>query len=456
MTTPPQESAIYDIGIIGGGVVGCAIAREAAAEFGLSVVVMEREADVLSHASGSNSGILCTGVDTAAPTERALIRDSISRFRSFYKAMNLPSRECGSLVCDFSKPDVHNEVASKSTRLEEVLAESHNAGDTNASLLDSEEVARLENDLAPTNGAVHIPGETVVDPWLSAVALAVHARQNGAVFHTSFDAGHIESPVDDDCWIIHRKQVPESCQDGQNVTQHPDLLRARVVVNATGLWADELQASVLGQAPGFTLQPRRGQYVVFEGAAGTTCPIQPIPTQFTKGVFVFTTLYDQIVVGPTALDQKSKTDRSVDDVVRTELMKYSHSVLPTLQSTALVVGDYVGLRPATEHRDYQIQLKPSQRWLTVAGVRSTGLTASLGIGRYCLSLLINTGILVPKAKHTTITRPLPDVVELAREFRAQGCEFVRIDGWCYRVTHPLTRWGWAGAKGLAAPPVRSP
>ena len=136
--------------------------------------------------------------------------------------------------------------------------------------------------------------------------------------------------------------------------------------------------------------------------------------------------------------------------MREVLKDYCYSVLPQSRQTADVVGDYVGIRPATEYRDYQIRFDPTHRWLTVAGIRSTGLTASLGIGRHCLHLLTSTGLLEPSQNHHKVTRPLPDVAELAREYRERGVQYVSLDGYDYRVTHPLTRWGWEAGTGLAA------
>ena len=124
--------------------------------------------------------------------ERALIRDSISRVREFCMDHNVPTRECGSLVClwpwdddgvlDEKKLEENEEdidlISSSQERLKHVLQESHIAGDKDASFLSSDEVAELEPALSSKcKGAVHIPGETVVDPWLFPLALAAHSRE---------------------------------------------------------------------------------------------------------------------------------------------------------------------------------------------------------------------------------------------------------------------------------------
>ena len=90
---------MYDVAVIGRGVVGITIARSAVLA-GLRVVLLEASGDLLTGASGSNSGIACTGVDATEGTlERALIRDAISQIRGFCRDHNVPNRPCGSLVC---------------------------------------------------------------------------------------------------------------------------------------------------------------------------------------------------------------------------------------------------------------------------------------------------------------------------------------------------------------------
>jgi glycerol-3-phosphate dehydrogenase len=125
--------------------------------FGWNCALVEAEPDLLSVASGGNSGIVCTGVDALPGSlERALIRDSISQFRIYCDQHNIPTKTCGSLVCCWAWDD-NNRL------LENVLKESHQAGDTHASILSGNQVlTEKESNLASLcSGAVHIPGEIV-------------------------------------------------------------------------------------------------------------------------------------------------------------------------------------------------------------------------------------------------------------------------------------------------------
>jgi glycerol-3-phosphate dehydrogenase len=428
-----DDGIIYDLVIIGGGVVGLAILRQATLQ-GYKCCLVEQEHQVLHWASGSNSGIICTGVD-ASPTslERALIRDSIVHIPLFCQQMNIPSRSCGSLVCQWPW--------DSEVKLEAVLAESHEAGDTEASILTSQQVLRKEPNLnLKVIGAVHIPGEIVIDPWLFSIALCVHARENGARVITNFRADPTRSFMNDNIWTV----VREPTQGNSS----PASIQARAVVSATGVWADLVQLQQHGSCS-WNAQPRRGQYRVFQAStinSTITHPVQPVPLQHSKGIFVFATMYDQIVVGPTALDQESRTDRSIDPAVADQLAQHAKRILPNLD-VRMHVGDYAGIRPGTDQRDYIIQVDSAKRWIVCASIRSTGLTASLGIGRHVVRQLSHSCGLLPQSKMKAKTTPLPILDDMIRDFLHRNDGMVEINGNLYKVTHPLTVYGWRSCEG---------
>ncbi|CAB9523402.1 L-2-hydroxyglutarate dehydrogenase, mitochondrial [Seminavis robusta] len=436
----------YDVLVIGGGVVGLTILRFATLK-GWKCALVEAEPDLLTWASGSNSGIACTGVDASPGTlERALIRDSVSRVRPFCRDHNIPTRPRGSLVCQWPWD-------STTEALQHVLQESHDAGDTHASILSAQQVQALEPNLSKNcRGAVHIPGEIVVDPWLFSIAYAVHARENGATIYTHWKFDPQKSFFDGNTWTAVR-------ESSLSTDTGPSVLKAKTIVNATGLWSDEIQSKLHQNNPQqsaasssnnqWTAKPRRGQYLLFQSTPRTRIvhPIQPVPTQRTKGIFVFSTLYDQIVVGPTALDQESKTNRQVDPTVAKELARYAQKIIAGLDPQASYVGSYVGIRPGTDKRDYQIHTSPALHYVAAAGIRSTGLTASLGIGRHICHLL---GSFLSEPTTATIrTTPLPNVATLVQQYHQRGDQTVCIQGHIYKVTHPLTKFGWERQSGLA-------
>ena len=123
------------------------------------------------------------------------------------------------------------------------------------------------------------------------------------------------------------------------------ILYAKAVVNATGIDADVIQAATADvSSPHWKSIPRRGQYRVFmaDNCTHVMRPIQPLPTQQTKGIFVYSSLYDHLVVGPTAQDQDSRYDRTVDPAVADELTGFALRVLPDLDPYKQYVADFVG------------------------------------------------------------------------------------------------------------------
>jgi glycerol-3-phosphate dehydrogenase len=105
--------------------------------------------------------------------------------------------------------------------------------------------------------------------------------------------------------------------------------------------------------------PRKGEYIVFEPSPshqGTlTAPIQPVPNDRTKGVYLFRSSHGLIACGPTAVDVDVFEDVSVSDEAAAELKAHALRVMPSL-SEGRIVGRYAGLRPATDKRDYQVKV----------------------------------------------------------------------------------------------------
>ena len=124
------------------------------------------------------------------------------------------------------------------------------------------------------------------------------------------------------------------------------------------------------QESSFTVTPGKGEYVVFStNSAGTIArPVVPVPTKQTAGLYVFETVYGHTVVGPTNIRQASKTDRHVSNSSTTALLNHLFLLYPSMRS-ARPVGLYAGLRPATQHQDFYINIDLARGWVTVGGIR---------------------------------------------------------------------------------------
>ncbi len=158
-----------------------------------------------------------------------------------------------------------------------------------------------------------------------------------------------------------------------------------VVINCAGLYADAVARGFGDDS--FTIAPRKGEFLVFPDP-GLQEILLPVPSRHTKGVIVFPTLDGHICCGPTALDLTDKTDWSVRDEARQALGERLRAILPAVRSAPVFA--YAGLRPAGANgENYVIGWSAySDRLLNVAAIRSTGLTAALGIADYVCSDLL--------------------------------------------------------------------
>ena len=139
----------------------------------------------------------------------------------------------------------------------------------------------------------------------------------------------------------------------------------------------------------FEIYPRKGEFLVFEPPGGDRLEriLLPVPAKRTKGVLVFLTLDGKVVAGPTAVDTDDKDDWSVRPDAAGEILPKAWAMLPALEG-AQPVASYAGLRPAGRGVNYVV--RPSrvcEGLVNVAAIRSTGLSASLGISERVVELV---------------------------------------------------------------------
>ncbi len=358
---------VFDVAVVGGGVVGCAVARRLTLE-GARVVLLERGADILSGASKANSALLHTGFDAPPGSlELACMQEGYREYLEIRGRLNLPLLETGAMVAAWSEADL--------SRLDAIEAQARENGVHDVARLDAAQARRREPLLADhLRGALLVPGEHVIDPWSAPLAYLTQAVENGAV--ARFDADVSGGALDEGVWTL---------RTGAGT------FRARAVVNCAGLFGDVLERRLLGEA-GFTIKPRKGQFVVFDKPAakllGTI--ILPVPNERTKGVVLARTIFGNLLVGPTAEEQDDRTRAAVDAGALKALRAKAVEMVPALRDMP-VSAVYAGLRPASELKEYRVRADPERRWIRVGGIRSTGLTAALGLAGHVSRLLGSFG-----------------------------------------------------------------
>ena len=393
--------------IIGAGVVGCAMARRFTLE-GAKVALVEKAPDILDGASKANSAILHTGFD--APTgsvEWACIRAGYEEYEDIRDELGLVQDRCGAHVVAWTREDMD--------RLESICAQAHENGIADVRIVGAADLRRAEPNLSQKAlGAVLVPNESIIDPWSAPYVYLRQALENGASVYLHCDV--VAGDLEDGCWTLRTSR-------GE--------LRARTVLNCAGLYGDLVDRALLGEAD-FKITPRKGQFVVFDKAASglISSVILPVPTEKTKGVVLFRTVFGNLAVGPTAEDQPSRTDASCDEATLRALIGEGVAMLPALADMP-VTATYAGLRPASEFKDYRIVARPEQNWITVGGIRSTGLSAALGIARHVYGLYEGMG-----GAHQPIAEPSrPVATVLAQSGGPSGPRDWQCDGHGEIVCH---------------------
>ncbi|HWT96126.1 MAG TPA: FAD-dependent oxidoreductase [Terriglobales bacterium] len=350
-----------DIVIVGGGIVGCAIFRRFAM-MGLKPLLIEAGGDILSGASKGNSALLHTGFDAPAESlELACMQAGYREYIEIKDRLNLPLVESTALVVAWDEEQL--------AKLPGIVAKAHHNYVGDVRQIDREDLRSREPHLGShALGAVLVPGEHIIDPWSAPLAYVQQGLAHGGRVkrRCRVTGGQFENGR----WLLETA-------DGE--------IAAGIVVNAAGNYGDIVEA-ICRPSP-FKVTPRKGQFVVFDKPASKLAHaiILPVPTERTKGIVICRTAFGNLLVGPTAEDQEDRALAEVDQAMLRHLIDKGCEMIPALaQQTVNAV--YAGLRPATQFKDYQIEALPARRWITVGGIRSTGLTGALGIAQHVAGL----------------------------------------------------------------------
>ncbi|MGB5705763.1 MAG: NAD(P)/FAD-dependent oxidoreductase [Arenicellales bacterium] len=353
----------YDVIVIGAGVVGCAMARELTL-MGANVVVVEKSADIIEGASKGNSAILHTGFDAPPGSiEQHCVANGYRRYLEIHSKLGLPVMKSGALVLAWN--------TEEAALLEGVLNKARINGVDNAELLGSDSVLAREPGVSPSvEAGILIPGEYIIDPWTTPFAYILQAVDNGAQLIRNCEV--LDGGFDGNRWRLHT-QMGEIC--------------GKTIVNCAGLYGDLLDQKLTG-ASNFHIRPRKGQFVVYDKSTFSLCHsiLLPVPGKRSKGIVVCPTVFGNVLVGPTAEEQESREDSSIDSQTLRQLTIRGSQILPGLDQQP-ITATYAGLRPATDHTEYQIHSDSNNHYVSVGGIRSTGLSAALGIAEFVCEII---------------------------------------------------------------------
>ena len=360
---------MYDVVIIGAGVVGAAIARRLTA-YRISVALLERCVDVSFGVSKANSGIIHAGFHHDPSSLKARLEIAGNRaFDALQAELGFPFRRTGIVVAAFSWEEMKV--------VDGLYAQGVENRSPGLEIVGRDRLLALEPTLSrDVVGGLFAPSGGIIEPYRFVFALVESAINNGMRLLTSWEAS--SARWDGNAWDI--------------ASSTGERLSARWVVNAAGLYADAVSAMFGAEA--FTIVPRKGEeFILDKGAAGPPSRvIFPVPARTSKGVLVIPTVEGTVMLGPTAEEWRDKSDTSTTPENLDRVFSLASRMVPGISMRDIITA-FSGLRPTLPGDDFFIDLsRRAPRFVQVAGIQSPGLTASPAIAERVKELLKADGL----------------------------------------------------------------
>lgn len=357
---------MYDVAIIGAGVVGGLLARTLS-KYNLKICILESQNDVAMGATKANSAIVHGGFDAKEGSLKALLNvRGCKMMASVCKELGVSYKNNGSLVVGFNDED--------RATLNDLLKRGITNGVENLRILEKEELKELEPNLSDNViCALYAPTAGIVCPYTLAISAIGNAMDNGAELKCNFTVNAIDK-----------------IENGYKLSSENDSVDARYVINCAGLYSDKI-AKMIGD-DSFDVHPRRGEYILLDKECGDTvaCTIFRTPSKMGKGILVTPTVHGNLLLGPTSFDISDKEDKDTTKEGFAEILKNTHETVSGVQLNKTITS-FCGLRSVGSTGDFIIN-SPEKGFINAAGIESPGLTASPAIAEYIADMLKEDGL----------------------------------------------------------------
>lgn len=355
---------MYDAIVIGAGVVGSAVARELS-RYNCKACVIEKEVDVCCGTSKANSGIVHAGYDAKPGSLKAKLNLAGNKMmRELSEELDFAYENTGSFVVCTKKEEI--------ARLEELLNKGHENGIEGLEIItDRKRIFEMEPNLSDEVVAVlYAPTAGIVCPFNLNIALAENANTNGVEFKFNTEVKEIFK--DREAWIVK--------------TDKEDL-KAKVVVNAAGVYADKIHNMVSEEK--INIVPRKGEYYLLDKSEGNHVKrtIFALPNEYGKGVLVTPSAEGNLIIGPTAHDIEDK--EGINTTV-SGLIEVKTKAALSVKNIAMdkVITTFAGLRAHEGGDDFIIgEIKDAPGVFDCAGIESPGLTSAPAIGNMVANMI---------------------------------------------------------------------
>ena len=353
---------MYDAVIIGGGAVGCAVARWLS-RYRLRICLLERGEDVCMGTSKANSAICHAGFDAPVGSAKARFNVEGSRMmEALSRQLDFPYRRCGALVLCFNETDI--------PRLEELKARGECNGVEGLAVLDRDALRRQEPRVAPEAvAALYAPTSAIICPFGMTIALAENAAANGCEFRFDTEVQRIRHQ--DGGFLLETSRGP---------------LESRTVICAAGVHGDTFHNQLCESQ--LHIVPRRGEYCLLDRRDGGLArhTIFQLPSAMGKGVLVTPTVHGNLLVGPTAEDQEDKGCTATTSAGLRRVAETASRSVPDLPMRD-VITSFAGLRAHLVGGDDDFIVGESaDGFFEAVGIESPGLSSAPAIGRYLAGL----------------------------------------------------------------------
>ena len=376
---------MYDVVIIGGGVIGAFVARNIA-KYELRTIVLEKEADVCCGATRANSAIVHSGYSGKPGSLKSkLTVDANADFAHVCQELDVEYKQIGSLM-----------MAVDERGMEKVY-EKYQRGLKNQvpglQILNKEEALALEPHLNPkVTIAMYAPTTGIVNPWEFGIAAMENAMDNGVELQCNTKVQGIHK-VEDGTYEIQTNQ---------------GRFKTKYLFNCGGLYADEIH-NLIGE-PAFRIAPRKGEYILLDKQEANHKVVNHVIFQArdnddAKGVIIVPTVHDNVLVGPTAVDVAWKGETSVSVEALSYIKKVSTKSIVDLPFSKQI-RSFAGVRPRPQLltgvdpetgevqygedkvKDFIIgPIDTHPHIINCAGMKSPGLTCANEVGKYAVALL---------------------------------------------------------------------
>ncbi|MFX1494373.1 MAG: NAD(P)/FAD-dependent oxidoreductase [Promethearchaeota archaeon] len=374
---------IYDIIVIGGGVIGCCIARTLS-KYDLSICLLEREADIAGGTTKANSGVVHAGY--GAPREHTRRQFCIKGNKLYTQAaeeLNFPFQRIGSFVVAVEDNQIKFLEEERKRGIEDGIPGLE-------LILDKERIKYMEPNITDdVIGVLHAPTAGIVSPYEMTFALAENAAINGVKFFRNAKVKKISHQD-----YLFKLKTKSGEFQGRNV------------INAAGVYAAKISKMV--GLDYFEIMPRKGEYILFDrNAMHLNKVLFPIPTKVSKGILVCPTIHGNTFVGPNAQNITDKKDISTTEAGLKEIIDGGRQLVPNLPLRASI-KNFAGLRAVPDTYDFIIDNTDVYGFINVAGILSPGLTSCYAIAERVEEYLELLGVELKIKDEYNPNRPKPE------------------------------------------------